>query len=300
MRLPPTRDGVLPTRTGRTAGGRAPSRAVGRRPASTEYRAAVGSLKVVPGNDPSSAHDRALEPQETADRTALGTAFDLMVRFRLDPSYQWTEAHRMVRSNSWVFERLSQLIDDAQRAVAADDRERLARASWALVPVEQVHKSSFLVVSDLEDMLAPDVSAAPRDAIRQLAELDRLAATALLPHLKGSLYCGPTFEGSVHCPAEADVIAGDLLIDIKVKVGRASAKTGARPDNLKLWHLHQVICYALFDRSDSFKIRRVGIYSARYGHLATWDLQDLLDRLAGGRVDLPVLREDVWRAIGGR
>jgi hypothetical protein len=33
-------------------------------------------------------------------------------------------------------------------------------------------------------------------------------------------------------------------------------------------------------------LRQVGIYDARYGHLQRWELAGLLDRLAGGSVDL--------------
>jgi hypothetical protein len=38
----------------------------------------------------------------------------------------------------------------------------------------------------------------------------------------------------------------------------------------------------------------VVLYQARYGHVASWELQALLDELAGRPVDLPAVR-DRWR-----
>ncbi|WP_166426784.1 hypothetical protein [Labedella populi] len=44
----------------------------------------------------------------------------------------------------------------------------------------------------------------------------------------------------------------------------------------------------------------MGIYSARFGHLVTWPVADVLEMLAGRPVDLADAREQTWRALGGR
>lgn len=114
------------------------------------------------------------------------------------------------------------------------------------------------------------------------------------------MHLGPTFDASVLCAAGADLIAGDLLLDIKTRAGHPNPGTGVRSDALPLDDIYQLLGYALFDRSDRYGIRRIGIYSARYGKLTTWDLIRALDLLAGEPVVLAEERETVWGLLGGQ
>ncbi len=67
-------------------------------------------------------------------------------------------------------------------------------------------------------------------------------------------------------------------------------KDGARQAGLDCQTVLQLLGYTLLDFSAHFKISELGLCSARYAHLATWNLQQLLDELAGRSVDLAAER----------
>lgn len=70
-------------------------------------------------------------------------------------------------------------------------------------------------------------------------------------------------------------------------------------DGLALVVLYQVLAYALFDRSDTYTISRLGIYSARYGNFVVWPLIEAMETLADSPVDLAEERARVWTMLGG-
>jgi hypothetical protein len=143
------------------------------------------------------------------------------------------------------------------------------------------------------------LSLAPADALRQLRELDPLAAERLVPHLRPPYALGPTFDGSLLCAADADLIADGLLLDLKTRLGVASTRPGGRATSLPRLDVYQLLAYAFFDWSDRYRITSIGIYAARYGLLATWPLDAALRTLAGRPVDLVEVRRDVRRLLGG-
>jgi hypothetical protein len=51
-----------------------------------------------------------------------------------------------------------------------------------------------------------------------------------------------------------------------------------------------VIGYALLDFDDEYRLNALGIFSARYAYLATWELPALLSELAGHNADLRMVR----------
>lgn len=126
--------------------------------------------------------------------------------------------------------------------------------------------------------------------------LERLLP-AILPAKRVDI--GPEFDGSRLCAADADLICDGLLLELKTHLGALNKRTGARPDRLPLTDLYQVVTYALFDHSDTYAIRSLGIYSARYGALVVWVLADALETMAGDVVNLADEREVVWRLLGG-
>ena len=83
--------------------------------------------------------------------------------------------------------------------------------------------------------------------------------------------------------ADADLIIGDRLLDIKTSIS-PSAKTA---------DLYQLLGYALADTEDKYAIRRVGFYYSRRPSLVLWSLQDYCDVLAGKATDV----EDARRAF---
>lgn len=236
----------------------------------------------------------------------LGAAFDYAMRFELLPSFDARLARAAFIDDADAVANIDAVIVAAQVARVIGDRTTVYRASWALALLTEVYRVGMMHGSPLRllrDERAFDamhlLELAPRDAIRQLRELVELASTELLPHLQEPYTLGPTFDGSELCAADADVISNGLLLDFKTSLGAKVSRPGGRSDCLKIKDLYQVVAYALFDHSDSYLIHRVGFYSARFGHLVSWDLVELVEKLAGRPVDLADARERVWRSLGG-
>jgi hypothetical protein len=125
---------------------------------------------------------------------------------------------------------------------------------------------------------------APQAGLDQLTGFRSVFLTTLIPQLasrSGAWALGPTFTGSALIKADADLIAAGLLIDLK---------TSAKKPSLAVTDLLQVIGYALLDFDDEYHLNALGIFSARYAYLATWELPALLSELAGHDVDLQVTR----------
>ncbi len=244
----------------------------------------------------------------TADPAVLGAAFDLAVRYRVAPEHRPTVAligfTQRTRELA-VVDRVAHVARDAAHR-GEPGRDLLDRACWALALCTDVYRRGLVLGVGVAPLIAagrftPDelLAAAPADALRQLRDLGEVAAHALLPHLHPPVHVGPTFDGSTLCNADADLVCDGLLVDIKVRLGVRRRRTGQRSDSLARLDLLQLLGYVLFDRSDHYRIRAIGLYSARYGTLATWPLQEVLRVLAGEDVDLARERARVWQLLGG-
>lgn len=241
-----------------------------------------------------------------ANPGTLGSAFDFAMRFELNPLYDADIARSAFWSFPEVIAEIDAVIIAAQVARGVGDRETLYRAAWALALLTEVYRVGLMPTSPLLELRATGsldaqhlLEVAPDDAVRQLRALVPLAVDVVQPSLKAPLALGPVFDGSALCAADADVIANGLLLDFKTSVGVKVDRPGGRADRLDLNDLYQILSYALFDFSDSYKIRRVGIYSARFGHLVTWDLRTLLEKLAGRTLDLSAARARVRQVLRG-
>ncbi len=135
--------------------------------------------------------------------------------------------------------------------------------------------------------LVPDIAVADLEAMLDVAR------DKLVPAVRargGPLWLGPVFDGSQWVAADADLIAAGLLIDVKTGAG-TKRKDGSRYNGLDKQTLYQLLGYLLFDFSDAYGIREVGLYAARYGQLTTWPVVDLLQELAPEPGTLANLRE---------
>jgi hypothetical protein len=179
------------------------------------------------------------------------------------------------------------------------DPEVLARACWLLSLLTEVFRVGPVAADSgpLSPFLKRRASAdellglAPPGALDQLTAFRDVYEAALLPVLAlrpGQWHLGPTFTGSRLVRADADLIAAGLLIDLK---------TAAAKPSLGIKEAYQVIGYALLDFDDAYQLNVVGVFSARYAYLATWDLRELLDRLAGHAVSLAGTREEFRRLL---
>ena len=135
------------------------------------------------------------------------------------------------------------------------------------------------------------LAAVPRAWIAELVELtDRFRGSALAAST-GRYVPNPTFEGSRDVGgADADIIVGDRLIELKVT-------SKASPE---LWWLRQLLGYALLDYSDAYALRSIGMYLARSGAYLHWDLGEVLHRIQGADpLDLDTLRRRCRLVVRG-
>jgi hypothetical protein len=130
----------------------------------------------------------------------------------------------------------------------------------------------------------------PPAGLDQLAQFRRVFETALIPRLAtrpGLWAIGPTFAGSDLINADADLVAGGLLLDLKTTSKLSLAVTD----------LFQVIGYSLLDFDDAYRVTELGIFTARYGYLAVWGVDDLFDELAGRRIVPQAVRDEFRRLL---
>jgi hypothetical protein len=173
-----------------------------------------------------------------------------------------------------------------------------ARACYALALLVELRRAASVERSRLMRLdeasrgtdllaLATDVEVADLVAMRDLA-LDRL-----LPALPaGPVTTGMTFEGSVDLAADADLIAGGMLVDFKAGQGGRPRSDGTRAAALARTDLDQLLGYALMDYSDRYGLHTVGVYATRFGYLAAWPLAELSERMGGRRIDMATLRAE--------
>jgi len=168
----------------------------------------------------------------------------------------------------------------------------LYRACWALALLSEAYRGGPDVAAlgplgrfrghalSADDLL----SLAPGAGLNQLARLRQVFEATLLPALalrRGTWAVGPTFAGSELMNADADLVAAELLLEVK---------TTAKKPSLGVADLFQLLGYALLDYDDAFGISAMGLFSAKYGYLATWELNSFLHELSDRHVSLAVIR----------
>lgn len=177
------------------------------------------------------------------------------------------------------------------------DPVQLASVCWALALLTEMQRNPMAALEGplgrfegrraSADQLLGLASAA---ALGQLAAFREVFASTLLPQLgqrSGRWVLGPTFAGSALMKADADLIAAGLLLELKTESKLS----------LGVATVFQVIGYALLDFDDAYHISSAGMFSARYGYLATWDIGALLDELADCHVDLPTVRQEFRQVL---
>ena len=252
----------------------------------------------------------------------VGGAFDYLVRFLIHPQPdvdlagagaspygRWMRqalselasrlgAHPLSPNGSSKEEPLTMFIGPPWPSIP--DFELLARGCWALALLTEIARGvppgrSPLAELDPHTANADDLLAiAPSAGLEQLSALRSQAEAVLLPALasrRGPWVLGPTFEGSTLMNADADMIAAGTLIEIKTVLGN-KRKDGTRYASLDAPTLFQMLGYVLLDFHDEFAIHELMYFNARYGYAATWQLEGLLNTLAGRTVELPALRAE--------
>lgn len=266
-----------------------------RRDVQTQYRTAAGP-QLVPGSG--------------ANPGTLGAAFDYLVRFTVAPDLA---ADAMAGFATPVTRVVVREMAEVARSACNQDsgsEDRLGRACWSLALCTEVYRLGMVWPGSVIDTLIEQgpfqadelLAAVPEAGLDELLRLDAVAKEHLfpvLPESPSSVAIGPTFEASRLCHADADLVVDGLLLELKTRLGAKDQRTGERRDSLSLIDLYQLLGYVLFDRPDELRIREVGFYSARFGHLQVWPVEQLLNSLAMEQVDLAAEREHVWQILGG-
>jgi hypothetical protein len=206
-----------------------------------------------------------------ANLGTLGTAFDQAVAYAVNPGHYPTTA-------GWVAQdpQTRDVIDQlrASARVVARNRQltaEAARALWALALCIEVyrmgapHPGSAIDAALFDDDFTVDrlLSMATDKAVEDMQALHAVALEALYPHLPKArgdvdVHTEVTFAASSLCRADADLVLGGLLLEVKTRLGR---KTPAgRADTLQAIDLYQALGYLLFDLDDRYRVRQLGWY----------------------------------------
>lgn len=240
-------------------------------------REAAGDIIVAPG---------------AAHAGTVGTAFDMLSGFMLvegyvpldpGPTRGWRPVHGLVADS---------LIEFAHEILPGrKDDDNFYRAVWVLAELGAIVRSGYSSPDGaLERFISSDAGAedllniAPADGIRQLRELEQVATEHVYGHLSDPLKPSASFPAVADIvQAEADIIAGDMLLDYKTGAGTLHKTTGARAFLPTDSDIYQILGYALMDDpDDGYGVSAVGLYVARYGHSSVWELPQLLGITAGG------------------
>jgi len=258
-------------------------------------------------------------PDAVAAAATLGTAFDWLLRFDM---HSQPSLHLAILGARTVGNWLDPALEELAAALGGDmsqetfgvsqfegptggsqaDEDTLLRGCWALALLTELYRSraagSPLLDLGFEVSGADLLELAPPDGLGVLRHLRQVAQDVLTPVFasrSGRWALGPTFSGSRWMAADADLIVRSLLLEAKTALGD-KRKDGTRSAALDAPVLNQMLGYVLLDFDDEFEIREVALFAARYSHLAVWDLQLLIDELAGHAVNLAAERA-AFRAL---
>jgi hypothetical protein len=202
--------------------------------------------------------------------------------------------------------------DDPTRAplsIPNRNIDSLVRACWPLGLATEVYRSGVQPASPLIHYLNTNhdptveglLALADLSTVQEMSALVELAQQELLPSLAEvppPWFLGPIFTGSQWMKGDADLIVGNILIELKTNLGAKRGDT--RVPELSMKTLRQVIGYLLHDVNDTYHLTKVGIYEARYGTLITWPIDEFLEQLAGHVVDLASIRAEHRRILIAR
>lgn len=244
-------------------------------------------------------------PSTAADPQLMGTALDLLVRSTLASS-RWSVAptvgafrleHVGITGASDVAREVSarlQQLAPAQLAPNAFEWHEVAALCVLLARFEQAGRSMRAVRWSAERLgsVAPTLEAyAATELVDALDVADAAAVASAIADDHADLrdasplLLGQTFELSGALDgADADIIAGTLLLDLK------DAATTRIVRGRDLW---QIVGYALADTNDRHGLQTVGVSALRWRRRWIVGLDEIVERLAGQPVRVSVLRREL-------
>jgi hypothetical protein len=218
-----------------------------------------------------------VRPAEPVPWALVGAAVDYAIRLALDPAGApgpaLHGARLLVEAGALPADVVGELLAALPEAA---DEERRCRLAYALALLDGVYRGRDLDARprSLDELLA----LAPGAAVADLGELSALFRERLLPLCAGAVL-GPVFRGSADVGgADADLLAGGCVLDVKAVVDPGRIGKPSWP-----W---QLLGYALLDYDDELGIDAVGLYLARQGLVVRWRLAEYAGQLAGRPVEL--------------
>lgn len=227
----------------------------------------------------------------------VGMAVDQRIRLMLAPVRfvaPTDQPHDVLATT--IVSVLSELSDIQSRhsgalgRLPAEDEKRLLQVCYVLSMYNAYARSSFS--SQRNSPLRSLKSGAGWKAhLNRVPESDICAlqklvepAVELFSHFAetGGVAIGPIFEDSLLVDgADGDLIINRNLVEIKCETSGFSGRA-----------VLQLIAYALLDSSGKFELERCSVYLARYGSLAAWDLDELVNAVSKGRYSYKTLRRE--------
>lgn len=176
----------------------------------------------------------------------------------------------------------------------------LVRTCWVLAWFVERYRSGGPISETLTTYLrstdsrsADDLLAlVTEDAVAEVSAIVSLAVQRLLPALASEpapWFVGPSFTASTWIDADADLIAGHTLVELKTNLG-TRGRNGARSSSLTMVTMRQLLGYVLHDVDDRYRLDTVALYDGRYGAVTVWPLTEMLAQVAGRPIDLPTER----------
>jgi hypothetical protein len=215
-------------------------------------------------------------PPHSKNYAIVGTAFDYLLRWYLQATHA-----SVLCGDTWIAEEAIEMIGTRRRAIAeksvATAKHRHQRAlSTRKIGVDLARSAIELARLDTvfrcglgEEAIGTRVS--PGDIT------DLLHLLSVVPRAKflspQTCLLNPDFNASaIVGGADADLVLGDTLVEVKVTIDNKINKL----------YFNQLIGYVLLYRLGGFagirrqpKLRRIGVYMARYAELVTWNLADI-------------------------
>jgi hypothetical protein len=218
-----------------------------------------------------SAHLRA----GALDSTVATHGAGILDRFVRPPARAPSVVERM------VVERIEAMVP-SRRQLVGDEWSELMRLACLLSRCEQMVRAGANALPVLIPLFRnhAELDGLGRAAAtpETLADLDVLSRATLADYLHirdaPDLAVGPVFmQSALLGGADADIIAGRALIELK------STGQDRIAGRREFW---QLLGYALADTRDQYKLRQCTIAALRRRRSYTWEVQELVDALAGG------------------
>jgi|GEM_PF-3742167 hypothetical protein len=220
-----------------------------------------------------------------ASWSLIGWAIDYRIRMMLSQvwihnSAAWIPFQSTIRSVARELNTMQTNHKGPLGHLSQDEETHLLQICYVMAMYESVARGSSAVWSN-SPLKSLKVGAGWRAHLNRVSSWDigilqNLVVPALelfAPLADQRIVVGPVFsDGEFVGGADGDLIINDNLIEVKCETPGFSGSA-----------VRQVITYALLDAKGEYNLEKCSIYLARYGSLATWNLDEIIHEISLGR-----------------